>query len=107
MRLLSGLVAGPLYSRFHEAGRRNCVRHRHICCGTVKLRALVIALLAFVAAVLVAAGCGGSDKSNITVIQVGEGPTDLAAAFGSIWVVNGDAVTRVDPKTNAVQLKQF
>jgi len=62
-----------------------------------------------VAALAVAAGCGGgSDKPGIDkVIPVGQDPTDLVAAFGSIWVVNGDAVARVDPKTNALQLKMF
>src|ERR1700704_2680489 len=102
--------------------RETCdrVRHLHICCRTVKERptreghsnrllALAVSLLAAAALVALGAGCGGggSTPKIDKVITVGENPTDVVTAFGSVWVVNGDAVARVDPKTNALQLKKF
>src|SRR2546428_8196280 len=105
-----------------SSSRTGCdrVRHLHICCRSVKERptrepranrlpATAVSLLVTAVLAALGAGCGGGDGAPKIdkVIPVGQNPTDLIAAYGSVWVVNGDAVARVDPKTNALQLKKF
>ena len=60
-----------------------------------------------VALTALGSACGGGDSGPEIdkTIPVGQDPTDVVAAYGSVWVVNGGAVARVDPEQNALALK--
>jgi virginiamycin B lyase len=71
-----------------------------------RLRAPMASLLVAVALAAVGTACGGGDGGPEVdkTIPVGQDPTDVVAAYGSVWVASG-AVTRLDPEKNALALK--
>ena len=70
-------------------------------------RAQALSLFAAAAVVVLGAGCGGGGGTEIKRVTVGQDPTDVVAAYGGVWVVNGDAVGKVDPETNELALNKF
>jgi len=72
------------------------------------VRAFLFAVGGLAALVAIAlAGCGGDGKVSHT-IAVGEAPSDLAIdGSGGVWVVDGDAVMKIDPKKNKRALSKF
>src|SRR3954468_24500087 len=73
----------------------------------MKSRIMSVAL-AVVALAGAAAGCGGGSGPKVEKkISVGQDPSDVVAAYGAVWVVNDDAVGRIDPKKNALALSKF
>ena len=57
---------------------------------------------------MLGAGCGGGGGPKVEKrIAVGQDPSDVIAAYGAVWVVNDDALAKVDPDSNSLALDKF
>lgn len=68
---------------------------------------MAFTLVTAAASAAFATGCGGGGLKVDQRIAVGQDPSNVVAAYGSVWVVNDDAVAKVNPDTNALALKKF